>query len=259
MPAWQEQRLTNSELYALFDRLFPRGFAGADVLAELAPEGWEHSPLVACFHPSVERIFEERLQIHRNLMELRRIRGERGDVGEDAAPPEPTLDDVRHEYQPQPVQWEEELTELVADCLWDVFSDNHEVVMANGRIADIGSFRGAAAFLDEYVSGSRGTGREGDHLRFYMGTIWIRERADLMSVYAMILRRLKALGADWAFHFPELGLVELGGDADVSQLRAELSAMNARAREAALDRLPPATVRAYRRVYGRDPRGWPPA
>ena len=52
-------RLTAAELYTLFDQLFPGGFAGANVLAELAPEGWEHSPLLACFHRSVDRVFEE--------------------------------------------------------------------------------------------------------------------------------------------------------------------------------------------------------
>lgn len=47
--------------------------------------------------------------------------------------------------------------------------------------------------------------------------------------------------------------------AEVERFRAELADMNARAREEAMDRPPPATVRAYRHVYGRDPRGWPPA
>ena len=40
-----DKRLTSRELDALFDRLFPHGFASADVRAEIAPEGWEHSPL----------------------------------------------------------------------------------------------------------------------------------------------------------------------------------------------------------------------
>jgi hypothetical protein len=118
-----------------------------------------------------------------------------------------------------------------------------------------------------------------------MGTIGISRRADLMPVYAMILRRLKAARADWVYHFPEIGLVELppGDDADkvgetysvsqaavaeletqkrraeVERLRAELREANARARDEAMDCPPPATVRAYRQVYGRDPRGWPPA
>lgn len=46
--------------HALFDRLFPRGFAGQDVLDEIAPRDGNGYRL-ACFHPPIERIFEERL------------------------------------------------------------------------------------------------------------------------------------------------------------------------------------------------------
>jgi hypothetical protein len=199
MDEWQNGRLTDAELHALFDRLFPHGFADADVLGEIAPDGWKQSPLLACFHPSVERVCEEQLLWHRNLEELRSVRSRRdGTVEPDAAPaPAPTLEDVRREYQPRPVQQDEELTELLGSCLWDIFADNHEVIAADGRVADIGSFRGASAFLDEYITGSyRGMCREGNYMRFYMGTIGIGGRADLTPVYAMIFRRLKALGAD---------------------------------------------------------------
>jgi hypothetical protein len=37
-----DKRLTGPELNELFDRLFPHGFAGADVLAEIVPV-WERS------------------------------------------------------------------------------------------------------------------------------------------------------------------------------------------------------------------------
>jgi hypothetical protein len=46
---------------------------------------------------------------------------------------------------------------------------------------------------------------------------------------------------------------------DTARLRARIDEANANAREQAMDREPPTTVRAYRQVYGRDPRGWPPA
>jgi hypothetical protein len=82
-------------VHALFDRLFPRGFAGQDVLDEVAPEGWERSPLLACFHPSVERIFEERLQTHRNLEELRGVRQRHDSSTAIESSPEPTLDELR--------------------------------------------------------------------------------------------------------------------------------------------------------------------
>ena len=167
----QEKRLTGRELYAVFDRLFPHGFAGADVLAEIAPGGWEHSPLLACFHPSVEQLFEERVTIHRNLEEWRRLGRRREGTAALEPRPEPTLEDVRREYEPSPVNEGEEVTELVGLCLWDIFSDSHDVIASDGRLADIGSFRGAGAFLDEYLTRDQEGWRDGDYMRFYMGTI----------------------------------------------------------------------------------------
>src|SRR5437870_13528288 len=37
----RKERLTEAELHAFFDGLFAEGFAGADMLTEIAPEGWE--------------------------------------------------------------------------------------------------------------------------------------------------------------------------------------------------------------------------
>ena len=72
---------------------------------------------------------------------------------------------------------------------WDIFSDNHEVVAADGRLVDIGSFRSASAFLDDYLNAESGKAMlwEGDYMRFYMGTIWIRGRSDLRSVYSIYI------------------------------------------------------------------------
>jgi hypothetical protein len=209
----------------------------------------------------------------------------RKDVPEQEPSPEPTLEEIRGEYRAKPVNVQEEVTELIGLCLWDVFSDGHDVIAADGRVVNIGSFRGAGAFLDEHLHrGKEDRWSEGDYLRFYMGTIWISRRADLAPVYGMIFRRLRALGADWEYHFPELYLWEpdpgaLGVEqpagysvsesaaaeltaqkrrADTARMRAEIEELNAHSREKALDQETPATVRAYRHVYGRDPRGWPP-
>lgn len=281
------ERLTHRELDALFDRLFPHGFAGSDVIAEVAPEGWEQSPLLACFHPSADRLFEEQLRMHRNLESLtRHVRNRQSDAETRAPLTAPTLDEVRRDYNPQPIRQDEEVTDLVGSCLWDVFSDNHDVIMVDGRVADIGSFRGASAFLDEYLTRDNRQGwSRGDYLRFYMGTAWISGRADLTPVYAMIFHRLRSVGADWVYHFPEIFLVDFSAHreedpqsmsyslsegaatelnahkqrAELERLRADLAASNARAREEAMDHPPPAIVCAYRLVYGCDPRGWPPA
>jgi hypothetical protein len=170
-----------------------------------------------CFHPPVEQLFEERLAMHRNLEQVRRLGRPREGTAALEPRPEPTLEEVRREYEPSPANQDEEVIELVGLCLWDIFSDNHDVIAADGRVADIGSFRGAGAFLDEYVTRDQEGWRDGDYMRFYMGTIWISRRADLMPVYALIFRRLKAAGADWVYHFPEIGIVELARADDVDK------------------------------------------
>lgn len=147
----QKARLSDAELKAFFDRLVPYGFAGTDVLAELAPEGWGEIAVAGVFSSvAPEQVFKERLQVHRNL----------------------------------------------------------ERIAPDGRIVDIGAFRGASAFLDEWLSGRSGAVC-GDEHRFYMGTIWISQRADLTPVYRLIFRRVKALGGIWQYQFPRLHLVDL--------------------------------------------------
>jgi hypothetical protein len=49
---WDRNRLSDAECEQVFDRLFPGGFSGPDVLGEIAPEGWEKSSLVRVFHPT---------------------------------------------------------------------------------------------------------------------------------------------------------------------------------------------------------------
>ena len=65
---------SEAECVAEFRRLFPKGLSGDDVLAEIAPAGWERSPLVAAFRPSLDQVFEETLAMHRNLENLMKSR-----------------------------------------------------------------------------------------------------------------------------------------------------------------------------------------
>src|SRR2546422_374470 len=99
MDDWQTTRLTDAELKEFFDRLFPHGFSGTDVLAEIAPEGWEKSPLVACFHPSPEQALKESLQFHRNMEELTAKRRNRKPQNPRFAPePEPTMETILEDW-----------------------------------------------------------------------------------------------------------------------------------------------------------------
>lgn len=286
--------MNDDELKSFLDEMFPHGVTGEDVLAEIAPEGWENSPLLSCFHPTPEQIFHEQLQIHRNIESLARIRTKRN-RGKCKTPPlpEPTLEAVRASWEDRAVKVEDEVRELVGLCLWDVFSDNHDVIAADGRVVDLGSFRGSAGFIADYLSGRHATNdnfedsstMDWDYCRFYMGTIWIAQRADLSPVYRLIFRRLRSRGAEWIYRFPQIGVVDLShlqgrenkpmeeyspSEASAEEqaegerrekwakMQAELEEGNAQMRQDALDRPPPATVLAYEQVYGREPEGWPP-
>jgi hypothetical protein len=269
-------------LEAEFDRLFPRGFAGSDVVRELAPSGWENSPLRAVFHPSVEQVYQETVRIHRNLGMLRRPDDPR------PVPPEPTIEEIARDFRDVPLEAEREIGELVGMCLWDVFSDSHEVVDRDARVLDLGSFRGSGGFLADALNRQTGV-RKYDYMDFYMGTSWVAGRADLGAVYRLIFYRLQSRGLDWVYHFPRIHLVdfrplkkaldesrepEWAGycpsdslakeaedakrDREIAEARQALEEGYWEEVEEALKGPPPSTVIAYEAVYGRFPRGWPP-
>ena len=232
---------SEDELRAEFATLFPHGWAGPDVLAELAPHGWANSPLVAVFHPSVQQEFEEQVRMHRNMANFP---GRKPDAP--PPPPEPTLEEITAEHADSPPEPERECQELVGLCLWDVFSDNHEVLADDGRWLHLGSARGSGGFLAEVLNSQGGPPPPpkpelppeleammfpksdnpavqamvdemrkemiGDggytYLDFYMGTATVSGRADLTPVYEFLFRRLKARGHDWKYSFPRLGLVD---------------------------------------------------
>ena len=286
------------EAFGFLGKLMPQGFAGADVLAELAPEGWERSGLVRAFHPGVAQAHAEAVALHENLERIRQLgrkkRGDGEDGPEEPPKPPPTLEEIRAEYRETPVKPEEECREVVGRVLWEIFSDNHSVVADDGREVDLGSFRGASSTLDAFDRGNpeEAPGMEdwlevwdrGDHMRFYCGLAFISGRTDYRPVYEMVFRRLRSLGADWIYRFPRIGVVrfrkpdepvdpadyspseafakearEREDEAEFARMEAELDEAHEEAAAEAAAREPPPIVQAYREVYGRLPSGWPPA
>jgi hypothetical protein len=251
---------TDKECEELFAGLFPDGFAGEDVLTEIAPEGWEQSMLRFVFHPTLDQVHWEAVRLHRNLQSWPRRDNK---VLDD---PEPTREEVAATYEDHPIEVHREVRELVGKCLWDIFSDGHDVLGPDNRVVHIGSFRGAGAFISEQLNRQTGE-RKYDYLDFYMGTIWVSQRADLSPVYQMIFRRLKERLLSWRYRFPKLSLIEFGppdrldGGArlEVENLKAELKEIHREAIKEARQEPEPATVFAYQEVYGSFPTGWPPS
>lgn len=281
MNGFERESYSDQECVDAFRELFPQGFAGTDVIAEIAPEGWDRSPLVAIFHPSLEQVFREAIDSHQNIQELRRSRGK------DVEPP-PALEQVRERFNETPVDRLREPAELVGRCVWDIFSDNHDVLGPDDRVVDIGSFRGAGGFIADELNRQIGQTRYG-YMDFFMGTSWITCRADVTVVYEMIFKRLREQQLDWVYHFPRLSLIDLqplhellkpDDEPDwadyspesalaqereeqdrqqrLTEMKRKMDEDHARSLENARTGPPPRTVVAYQRVYGRLPRGWPP-
>jgi len=125
--------------------------------------------------------------------------------------PEPTLEEVAAAYQDSPNETEREVRELVGMCLWDTFSNEHDVVGLDGRLVDIGSWRGAGGFIADQLNRQTVESKY-EYMDFFMGTVWVSQRTDLAPVYEMIFRRLKERLLNWRYRFPELGLVEFSSD-----------------------------------------------
>src|SRR5207244_12435606 len=140
------ERYSDAECQTLFASLFPAGFARKDVLKEIAPEGWPHSTLQFLFHSTLEQFHWERVQLHRNLRNWPWFPKDRLEE------PEPTLESIHADYQDSPVDTTREVRELVAMCLWDVFSNENDVVDRDVRLEDVGSWRGAAGFLADQLN-----------------------------------------------------------------------------------------------------------
>jgi hypothetical protein len=255
-----EKWYTEGESDKLFAVMFPNGFASEDVLAEIAPEGWSQSRLRFVFHPTLDQAHWESVQLHRNLQSWP-LRDKRR-----PEEPEPTLEEVAAEHQDGPIEIDREVRELVAKCVWDIFSDEHDVVALDGRIVHLGSWRGAGGFIADQLNRRRKAGEYCyDYLDFYMGTFTIAQRADLTPVYEMIFRRLKERLFTWRYRFPELGLVDFGSDKpdgarslQVEKMQTELKKIHQDAIEDARHDPIPAIVLAYENVYRHFPHGWPP-
>jgi hypothetical protein len=262
-----------------------------------------NSPLFACFHPKPEVRYAESLEFSRNLKNIGAVLGRRKGVVAQALPakpeePEPTFEEFLAKNPVVSLKLSsekaiEEAAELLGLCLWDVFSDNHKVIAADGRVVDLGSFRGSAGVITDFFEGSLGIEEESedgisgdwdyfDCMRFYMGSFWRGRRADLEPVYRLIFRRLKALGGDWTYSFPRLYMMDCGlreeeaGSAydpsaalakeaerkaradKIRQMRRMMDRETLAAKREARRNEPPATVLAYQQVFGSFPTCWPP-
>lgn len=155
--------LDEQEAIAFLGSLFPGGLKDAALIAELCPEGWVNSPMFACYHPSLEVRYAESLEFSRNLKNLGLLGKHRKGETAQSPPdkPEPTFEEFLAEQdakdrKPSSEDAIEEPAELLGLCIWDIFSDNHQVIAADGRVVHLGSFRGSAGVIADFFDGPPG-------------------------------------------------------------------------------------------------------
>jgi hypothetical protein len=177
-------------------------FDGAtDFYKEIAPNGWGHSEFVYFFHPTPQRKYEEYIRMRDNLNSLTKKKNvEEREID----PSEFKQDDLTGI-----AEWDE-FQYLLGLCTYDIFSNNHEVIGADNKVFDIGSMRGAGRFIADFLNGQvQGTNsKEYDYIDFYMGTVWVSERGNLLPFYEYVFRKLKEYSCDWKYSFPRLFLVD---------------------------------------------------
>lgn len=250
--------LTATEYWQLFQRMFPNGLRDPAIVAVLATEGWEHSPLVRTAHPTPAQLREESHSIRSRIQDLRRACGlpaiveDISDLTGETSKPESQIEAVT------------ECAELLGLCLWHLFSDNHEVRTVEGNTVDLGTCRSAAAFLTDFLEHphQRPSSLEGfDYIRFYIKCNLVKGRADLTPVYALIFLRMRRCGLAWRYVHPTLALANLGTDdsAEAIEFVRWIREANYESIRLAREQPPPAIVMAYQSVYGQWPEGWPPS
>lgn len=254
----QEERLTEHDCWVIFQQLFPGGLQDSALVGALAPEGWERSALVYVFHPTSAQLKEEARQMKERLGQIRHV------LTKEAIPQSgPDIEEPQQDERILPVDPITECATIVAECLWDIFSDNHQVTTANGKAVHLGTFRAAADFIGAFHDNPETVQEDLSSFwggsRFYLGSIWSWRRADLFPVYELLFRRMHRLGLDWQYVHPRLFLVPLSDRArDDNGLQSAVTEANYKSVREAQQGEPPTIVQAYAAVYGTWPKGWPP-
>lgn len=239
----------------------------AAFLKKYLPIGWKKSECINFFHSTAQQQYDEHKIISENIKQLSKKKEEEKEVH--LSDFEQDLSDVDEKKEP--------LT-LLGLCLWDIFSDNHSVVDLKGVEYDLGSFRGSAQVIAEFINGKpNNSNTYFDYVEFYMGTIWIRKRTNVQPFYEYIFTVLKKEHCDWKYSFPRMGLVNFKSDKPVKpqeynpekameqelenkkvdEFQKELDNIYEEEFENAIYKTPPKTVLAYQNIYGDLPDGHP--
>jgi hypothetical protein len=245
----------------------------------LAPDGWDDSPLADHAFPPPD---EQEQQARSFMDEMNERLQESGNEAMDEDVQERLFEHM-HQRGAAPDVGGTGACDVIGMALWDVFSDNHDVIDPDGVAYHLGSFRGSARFIADTLNETYDLGERYTYLDFYMGASVGEGDEAFLPVYEWIFRRLYERDCDWIYAFPRLHLISFDSPEDesddpaaydpaasverdlereeneqeIEELREELDRLHEEAVERAKDEPLPLVVRAYRTVFGELPDGWP--
>ena len=175
------------------------------LLEVIAPNGWRNSVYVHFCHPTPEQQYRENIDQIKNINKI----AKNHISVEDFNPDKYILDDLTNISEDQEFQY------VLGLSVYDIFSNNHEVYSNDNEVYNLGSFRGSGTFIANFLNSKNSGNKTYDYLDFYMGTIWIENRSDLLPFYEYIFQILKNEGCDWEYCFPRLYLLDLNSNDNI--------------------------------------------
>jgi hypothetical protein len=111
------------------------------MMGKLAPNDWENSPFVNKNPSTALEENERRLSFHNMFAELYKKMGQESEA--------PVLEEIEKEFATNGLKDKslEEFLDLLGDCLWCIFSNNHDVIDQKNWVYHLGSFRGSGGFI----------------------------------------------------------------------------------------------------------------
>jgi len=167
----------------------------------VAPNGWISSEYIHFLHPTTkQQIDENKLMTDRINKLMKTEKGKEEDHFD--------ISDFKQDELIGINEFEEFLY-ILGLAVYDIFSNNHDVIGYDKKTFDLGSLRGSGHFIADFLNENyNNPSNSYEYMDFYMGTIWIRSRGDLTPFYEFIFLKLKEFHCDWNYFFPRLFLIE---------------------------------------------------
>lgn len=111
---------------------------------KLAPNGWVKSEYINLLHPTPEQQHEESRRMTENINRLlKKTKGKEEKTPDKSTFKQDDLNDIPEL---------EEFIYVLGLTVYDIFSNNHEVIGSDNKIYNLGSMRGSGRFIADFIN-----------------------------------------------------------------------------------------------------------